>query len=196
MVMSINEFKSNGLIGGGARPANFRVIIPTWPGSSQTAARKTSFLAKAASLPPSVVDPIEVPYMGRRIKIMGDRTFPGWSITVMNDEDFDLRESFEEWHQLLNARQENILSRPLTTNPESYKVNIVVEQLSKDGSSLYRYTLVGAFPTVVDQIQLDWEAINQFEQFNVEFQYDYWEPFELTSSNGLTQEFVQSAISG
>lgn len=173
MPVSINDFKGQGLIGGGARPANFEITLSSWPGALANAPRKLSYLAKAASLPPSIIDPVEIPYMGRRIKIMGDRSFPPWSITIMNDEDFLVRDSFERWHQLLNARQENVMTTA-TTNPESYKVNIIVTQLSKDGSALYKYTLIGAFPTVVDPIQVDWEAINQIEQFNVEFQYDFW----------------------
>jgi hypothetical protein len=193
MTFSINEFKSNGLVFGGARPAMFEITLPQWPGALPDASRKLSFLAKAASLPPSILDPIEIPYMGRRIKVVGDRSFPAWSITVMNDEDFLLRESFEQWHQLLNQREQNVSA--IGTEPANYKKDIIVTQLSKGGGdrpistssasvqpasgSIYTYTLVGAFPTVVDPIQLDFEAVNQVEQFNVEFQYDYWEPREI-----------------
>ena len=196
MAFNINEFKSQGLTMGGARPSLFEIEIPAWPGSLSNAPRKTTFLAKAASHPPSVMDPIEIPYMSRRIKIIGDRSFPPWSITIMNDEDFLVRESFENWHQSMNMREENVMATNVSTNPESYKVNIIVKQLSKDGTNtnsraatgdyLYVYTLIGAFPTVVDPIQLDWEAVNQVEQFNVEFQYDYWEPREIREGSSVT----------
>lgn len=199
MSFNIEQFKSDGLNLGGARPSLFEIMIPGgWPGSLNGADVKLTFLAKAASLPPSMIDPIEIPYFGRRIKIAGDRSFPPWSITVMNDEDFIVRDSFEEWHALMNSRVPNLMQFS-TSAPQNYKRDIIVKQYSKTGSGTdlgagvavegdyaekYAYTLVGAFPTVVDPIQLDWEAINQIEQFNVEFAYDYWEPYVIDSGSG------------
>lgn len=180
MAFSIEQFKSSGLVFGGARPSLFEINLTNWPGASTTAPGTLTFLAKASSLPPSIIDPIEIPYFGRRIKISGDRSFPPWSITVMNDENFDLRRSFEEWHQRVNSREPNLMNFT-TASPINYKVNIGIKQFSKTGDLIYTYTMVGAFPTVVDPIQLDWEAVNQVEQFNVEFQYDYWEPVEINS---------------
>lgn len=183
MAFSIDTFKADGLTRGGARPTLFEVEIPgPWPGGLSPA-RKVTLLAKAASLPPSIIDPIEIGYMGRRIKIAGDRSFPPWSITLMNDEDFDVRRAFEAWHESINSREPNLMEFP-STSPENYKLDIHVTQMSKSGpnlgtESIYTYTLVGAFPVVVDPIQLDWEAVNQIEQFNVEFHYDYWQPFRV-----------------
>ncbi len=201
MTFNINDFKSNGPTMGLARPTLFEIEIPAWPGSLPNASRKTALLARAASLPPSILEAVPVPYKGRSINIVGDRVFPPWNVTVMNDEDFLLRRSFENWHQSLNMREENVMFNNVTTNPESYKVNIIVKQLSKDGTNqnsidgqgdyIYVYTLIGAFPTYVDQIPLDYEATNRFEEFNVEFRYDYWEPREIkegtTFNPGLFQ---------
>lgn len=203
MAFNINDFKAQGLDKGGARPSLFEIEIPNWPGSLPNATRKTAMLARSASLPPSIIESIDVPYMGRKIKIVGDRIFPAWNVTIMNDEDFLLRRSFENWHQSLNMREENVMFNNVTTNPESYKVNIIVKQLSKDGTNqnsiealgdyIYVYTLVGAFPTFVDQIPLDFEATNRIEEFNVEFQYDYWEPREIREGSGFNPSLFQGA---
>ena len=54
-------------------------------------------MCKMASLPGSTIAPIEVPFRGRKLQIAGDRTFDPWSITVINDTDFDVRNHYEEW---------------------------------------------------------------------------------------------------
>lgn len=203
MPFGIQQFKSNGMNLNGARPSLFEVIIPNFPllptsgtasgiSSGPNLVEKVALMAKAASLPGSVVESIDIGYFGRKIKLAGDRVFPNWSINVYNDEDFRVRNVFEDWHELLNSRQPNLLSRATpasgasagATDPNNYKRDITVIQYSKAGPEKKIYTLIGAFPVTVAPIQLDWDATNQVETFEVEFAYDYWEPVE--GNNGTT----------
>lgn len=183
MAFNINTFKTRGLELGGARPSLFKVIVPVWAGAESSISEKLSLVAKASSLPPSAIDSIDVGYFGRKIKIVGDRTYPNWSITVMNDEDFAVRRAFEIWHNQLNSAVGNLQTtgQRLLSSTGNYKVDIEVIQYSKTGeepqdsnNGIRRYTLFGAFPVAIDAISLDWDATNQVEQFNVEFAYDYW----------------------
>lgn len=173
MPMNIEDFKANGLSRGGARPSLFEVTIPSgWPQSGNASA-KLKFLAKAASIPPSVVESIDVPYFGRKIKVLGDRVFPNWSITVMNEETFSVRNGFMNWHEMMNSKVPNLLNNQ-TGDIESYKRDVFVTHYSKSGTIIFECKLVGAFPITIDAIQTDWDAVNQIEQFDVEFAYDYW----------------------
>lgn len=173
MSFNIEDFKSTGLRLGGARPSLFDVqIFGGWPESGESTA-SLAFLAKASSLPPSVVESIDIPYFGRKIKILGDRVFPNWSVTIMNEENFSLRNGFMNWHEFMNSRIPNRLHND-TGDITSYKRDIFVTQYTKSGEVIFVCKLVGAFPVTVDAIQLDWDAINQIEQFDVEFAYDYW----------------------
>lgn len=193
MAFNIETFKSDGLNLGGARPSLFEIQMNAFPGSSGTSVpNRIKFLAKASSIPPSVVESIDIPYFGRKVKIIGDRVFTNWSITVMNDEDFFVRNAFMNWHEKLNGKITNQMSE-VNPSPLSYKSNIIVKQYSKGGLDygfqqepgvIFKCTLVGAFPVTVDAIQLDWDAINQIEQFDVEFAYDYWVSGELTAERG------------
>jgi len=200
MTFSINDFKANGLVLGGARPTLFQVIIPNFPtlsgtttsfgtSTGPTLSTKVSLMAKAASLPPSLVDSIDIGYMGRKVKVTGDRVFPNWSCTVMNDEDFRVRNVFEDWHEILNSREPNLLTRVApaagasngSTDPNNYKRDITVIQFFNDTATTEIYTLVGAFPVTVSPIQLDFDATNQIEMFDVEFAYDYWQPTDAST---------------
>lgn len=178
MPFNVEEFKSNGLRLGGARPSLFEIEINDWPGSElvRESPRRLSFFAKASSLPPSIVESIDIPYFGRKIKMVGDRVFPNWSITVMNEEDFQVRKSLLNWHEALNAKVPNVLGLVGNTSTDisTYKKDIKIRHYTKTGKINFTCTLVGAFPVTIDAIQLDWDAINQIEQFDVEFAYDYW----------------------
>jgi hypothetical protein len=110
-----------------------------------------------------------VPYFGRQVKYAGGRTFADWTVTVINDEDFAIRNSMEEWMNFINSHDSN--SRGL---PQQYKSTGQVTQYSKDGSPLRTYVFEGMFPISVDGIQLDWSQTDSIEEFGVTFQYDLW----------------------
>ena len=186
---NLNAFLQQGLSGGGARPSLFEVRltgVPVDVPGGQTAA--VSFLCQSASLPASTLQLIEVPYFGRTIKLAGERVFRDWTITIMNDEDFALRDLFESWSNKINAMLSNVQdSAP--SNLLDYKVDsIEVLQYGKagpgnDSGVIRSYTFYGMFPTDVGQIQLDWSRGNQIETFDVTLAYDYWEPGTIGQSN-------------
>ena len=176
MPFNINTFKQQGLVYGGARPALFTVTatVPSGIGIDTTTISKFKFVCRAAELPPSQMASVDVPYMGRKIKVSGDRVFPDWNVTVMNDEDFSVRAMFELWSNGINRLESNVRDPALIN--ELYKTDFVVDQFSKDGTLIREYTMYGIFPTVIGPIALDWENTNAVETFTVQFAYDYWMP--------------------
>jgi hypothetical protein len=188
MAFNINDFKSQALPFGGARPTLFEVTVagPLNLGEAldQASLNQFRFVCRSAQLPPSALGTIEVPYFGRKIKLAGDRVFQSWQVTVMNDEDFSIRSMLEKWSNALNTIETNI-RRP--SSELNYKSEIEVKQYGKNGNSglpLRSYKLIGAFPTVISPIDLDWNSTDQIENFTVTFEYDYWLP---ESTNELNQ---------
>jgi hypothetical protein len=181
MPFNIRDFKSNGLVYGGARPSLFEVYLtlPTALQVDQVSQQKFTFACRAAQLPASSIESIDIPYFGRKIKVAGDRTFADWTVTILNDEDFGVRSMMEQWTNALNRLESNIRQPDLTI--ENYKTDIDVIQYGKDGSIIRAYQLVGAFPTSVDSIDLDWDTTNTVETFTTTFAYDYWLPTVETS---------------
>lgn len=166
MAFSINEFKSQ-LVGGGARPTLFEVRL-TNPVTS-VADFKIPFMVKAAQLPGSTLGSYTVPYFGRQIKYAGDRTFEDWTVTVINDEDFLIRNALEAWSNSINSHVSNTRSLP-----QDYKSDAQVIQYGKDGTALRQYTFQGLYPINLDPIDLNWETQDTIEEFGVTFQYDLW----------------------
>lgn len=165
---NIDNFKAK-LTGGGARPNLFKVIC-NFPAQAEGDAELASFLIKGAGLPASVINPIEVPYRGRKLKVAGDRTFEPWTITVINDEGFVIRNAFERWMNSINEHINNVG----LINPNDYQTDMIVQQLGKDDSVLKTIDLKGVFPTNLSQIELNYETNDQLEEYTVELQYQYW----------------------
>jgi hypothetical protein len=175
--LTISDFKSR-LVGGGARPNLFEVELSTFPGGIDWDATSFKFMCKAAQLPAQNIAAIEVPFRGRNFKVAGDRTIDPWTVTIVNDEGFILRNAFEAWSELI-AKLDNNLG---ATDPSAYMVNAKVYQLgrgsvasSKDNSGsanavLKEYEFIDIFPTSVGAIDLSYDSSNTIEEFTVEFQ--------------------------
>ncbi len=112
-----------------------------------------------------------VPFRGRQVKMAGDRTFDAWTVTVINDTDFKIRNAMERWMNGMNAHSANTG----LTNPTDYEADLIIEQLDKNGSTLKKYNMRGCFPSSVSPIELSYASENEIERFQVEFQVTYWE---------------------
>ena len=168
---NINDFKAK-LAGGGARPNQFKVTMP-FPGYAQVGGEieDLAFLCRATVIPSMTVGNINVPFRGRQIKIAGDRTFEDWTVTVLNDTDFKLRNAFERWQNGIN----NMTDNEGLTNPVDYQVDAFVDHLDRNGNTIKSYTLRGLYPTIVSAIDLNYETNDVVEEFTATFAFQYFE---------------------
>lgn len=170
----ISAFKAQ-MKAGGARPNAFKCIITPPQGivpGAALAGAKIEFMAKAASLPPAIVADIEVMYRGRPVHFGGERQFQPWTVTLYNDNDFIVRDAFENWV--------NAISNAESTNgvllPAAYQVDMEVYQLDRNDRPLKKYIFKDSYPTDVGDIQLSWDANNQIQEYSVTFVHNYWVP--------------------
>ena len=174
MAFSVNEFRSQ-MTGDGARPNLFEVSMPfpsfASPANAQT---KLTFMCKTAQLPGSTVGVVPVNYFGRELKFVGNRTFADWTISVINDEDFIVRNAFERWMNGINSHNFNVRN-PLALAPLGYSVDSEVTQFGKQGNTLKKYRFVGVFPTDITPIDVDWGSNDTIEEFSVTLTYQWWD---------------------
>ena len=189
---TLSKFQSK-LQGGGARPNLFEVQIPELPaaamGSTPAATWSTdeqenfSIMCKAAQLPASTIASIDVPFRGRTLKVAGDRTIENWNITIINDEDFAIRNAMEAWMNAIAKLSNNTGA----VNPSSYMTDAYVYQLGRgyssgrfskansgtdDGESitpLKSFKFLDIFPVSVSAIDLSYDSGDTIEEFTVEF---------------------------
>lgn len=186
--MSIDKFKK-ALKHGGARSNLFRV---SWELSKvggnleapsgtvapgETGAKLLNFMCRATTLPTSSLTAIDVNYQGRVVKLAGVRpAFEDWTVTVINDEDMKIRRDLENWMELINGTESNRRNGGVNNDMATYKCdNVRVESLSKTGEEtvIGGYELIGAFPTNLGEVTLDWSN-DTIQEYTVTFSFDYF----------------------
>ena len=172
--LGVLEFQSR--IKGAVRPNLFSVSHNFRSGIIAADGLET-FMCKSAALPASTVGTVELPFRGRVIKVPGDRTFESWTGTFYMDDAFELRGAYEKWIELTNTVDANTASAGMGDVLE----DIVVTQMDKfNGSAtqfkdIRQYKLVKAFPVSVSQVSLAYDNNDSYEEFDVEFAYQYFE---------------------
>jgi len=180
---SLNDFRSR-MQDGGARPNLFEMEI-NFPGGDGFATTDSRYLCKVSEIPGSTVGVIEVPFMGRKLKIAGDRTFATLSVTMINDEGFHVRGRMEQWLDII-AHHETARG---ATSLNSYQQQLMLTQLARSGDGSrgappIRYSFVDAFPTALSTIAVDWSTTDTIEEYTVEFQYQYWTSTAVIPGSG------------
>lgn len=197
MAFDIQTFKS-AFADGGARPTFYDVQVtfpavadaPDIPGADGgAAAAMLKFTAVGASLPESRLGTIEIPYFGRTIKVEGNKVYPDWTISVINDEGFTVRSALEAWHDKIDSITGNLMAVDFANG--NYKASALVTQYSKlgqtavaganEGNIIRTYELVGMFPTLIGDIRLGYDRVNALEDYTVTFALDWWTLFESNS---------------
>ena len=188
---SITNFRDR-LVGGGARPNMFEVNItlPAGVAGQSDFDQDIRFMIKAAEIPAANIGNIPVPFRGRVLPVAGDRTFDPWTVTVINDAKFNIRDAMEQWSNKINDLQFDVGD----INPADYQTKAEVFQLSRQGGNAFsslgsedivtlrQYDFEGIYPNAVSSIPLDYGATDQIEEFQVTFNYLFW-----TVKGGLPQ---------
>jgi hypothetical protein len=167
---SVDEFKAR-LTGGGARGNLFQITLANPRGGLgvNLDIDFASFMCESGQLPASTVNTIEIPFRGRQLKIAGDRVFEPWTVSVINDTGFKIRDEMERW---MNAIA-NHADAGGTQNPELYFADLSVQQFDRDERVIKTYTFKDAWPSSVSAIELSY-ADAEVERFQIEWQYQYW----------------------
>jgi len=187
MAFTVSTFKS-GLAGGGggARPALYEVSINnshdtslSFGPTSASTPSNASLLVKAASIPAANIAPLAVNYAGRAYKWTGFRTYDNWTVTVLNDEDFAIRNKMMEWMRIISGQldgsREGGYGSPVTagTTAGYYEGNATVKQLGTDGAVKQVYKFYNLWPTELAEIGVDWSS-DIIQEYTIGFAYDYW----------------------
>jgi hypothetical protein len=193
MAFNVNTFR-NAMKRDGARPNLFEVILKyeNLPGIGKAGMEDFQFFCKSAQLPGSTVWSVTVPYFGRELKFAGNRTFADWTVTIINDENFLVRNFFERWMNAINSHANNVRDFQYAS-PQNYVCDATVTQFSKDNIGRQQYNFVGMFPTDLSAIDLDWGSNDTIEEFTVNFTYQYWTR-KTTTDTGQDAAQIQTEL--
>ena len=178
----LSSFKS-ALQYGGARSSlfNMTVYVPgTFDGTTMTgvgALLQTFHLqCNVSAIPPLTVTPIEKQYFGRTVKIPGDIVYGDLTTTVMNAEDYSVRNAIEKWMDKMNGH----VSNKGFSNNTDWVTDLELIQYSKDGESLMYYEFIDCWPQTLAEIPLSYDTASDIEQFDVTWAYNYYTTGDVT----------------
>lgn len=194
---TITDFKSR-LTGGGARPNLFECVLNFPVGLGITPDDDFRFMIKAAQIPPSNISTIPVAFRGRTLKIAGDRSFDPWTITVINDTNYKIRNAFERWMNFMNRHDDNAG----VITPAAYQREMLVYQLGRgiaaqDTNSgalpsttsqmpvLKTYRFYGCWPSDISGMDLSYDSSDTIQEFSVTLQFQWWDTYAAGQSASM-----------
>ena len=124
-------------------------------------------------MPASSVPAIDVNYLGRQLKVPGDRTYADWTVTVYNDVNMSIRHAFEGWMFLIQNHAANYQALDGSTPARNPYGQGTVTQLGRDGTTVSSY-FMEVMPTEVAAIDLAWDSNDAVEEYSVTFAVNYW----------------------
>lgn len=137
------------------------------------------FYAKSATTPSFTVKEMQVPYMGRIIKLpLTSRTYEDITFTFIADEKYNNRKFFETWNSEINSHQTNEFIN--NSNVKNYLTSSIYIGLNSQTSSIssfgipfpfHNYILENAFPKEIGPITLAYDNNNTVAEFTVTFCY-------------------------
>lgn len=196
-IKTISDFRSQ--IRQGVRPNLFECVL-AWPDiisaeipDFDNMLRQTTFLCKAAALPASTINPVNVPFRGRDFKISGERQIGDWTVTIYNDQAFAIRSAFELWQNRIN----NVYDTTGYNDPAQYQTDMGVYQLQRSATStaqgatnyniLRAYSFYDVWPSDVSEIALDYQSNDEIETFSVTFKVQWFEALAFTPQSSTIE---------
>jgi len=164
--------------GGGARPSLYKVAINYSVDTSFSVLGDEALLVKATALPGSTIAPLTVNYAGRAYKWQGFRTYDNWTVTVINDENFSIRNKMMEWMRYLSGKLDGGRTAAKYGDPTKvqggyFDGNATVTQVGTDGVNKQNYKMYNLWPTELGEIAVDWSS-DAIQEYTIGFAYDYW----------------------
>ena len=108
------------------------------------------------------------------MKLAGNRSYADWTVQVINDEDFSIRNAFEQWAGGINDPTANLRNPAASVIDGGYGVDATVTQYGKAGNVLQQYQFIGVWPIDVSPIELDWGQNDAVEEFSVTLAVQYF----------------------
>ena len=155
---------------GGARPSLFEFKISAPPTGVNATLSDVHLYCNVTEIPPLTLTPIERQYFGRTVKIPGDLVFADLSTTIINTENYNVRNEIEKWMEFIN----NTTSNKSKAAADFGTGTAQLIHYQKDGTATMTYQFEEIWPTAISEIALSYDTASDIEQFDVTWAYNYY----------------------
>ncbi len=156
------------------------VVGSAVPGGIATTGGFDDFHVLAAAMPASILTTNPIDFQGRKILYPGDRIYSAdgfnvWTVTIQDDIKYGTGKNNNLWSRLhlwCNGINSHVYNNGNTTS--ATETDIVVEQLNLNGTAtIKKSTLKSAWPQSVCPIDMEMQARDQYNSFEVTFCFKY-----------------------
>ena len=189
MAFDVNTFKG-ALNYAGARPSLFEFYITFSPIEAAETANINMY-CNVSELPPLTLTPIERQYMGRTVKIPGDLVFADLTTTIINTEDYTVRNEIEKWMDVINGPSDNKNTVSGLGLGDFGLGTAELIHYQQDGNKTMTYEFEDIWPTNISEIALSYDTASDIEQFDVTWAYNYY-----TQTGGTAPTTAGNATQG
>lgn len=146
-----------------ARQYTFIVLLNNPFGS--LGVESTKFLVTASSLPGSTIEKVDIPWQGNLMPLATTHTFEPWNVTFRCDSKAQVRKDMLAWHDAIHDPRTNVHAAP-----SAYMQDQEVWQLNTSGDPILKMRLIGAWPTTITEMTMDYMA-KEVCTFDVTFEF-------------------------
>ncbi len=122
---------------------------------------KLPYLVRATTLPEASIEEVRTPLTEFDIRTPGIPTYGDWTVSLHVDEKGEVLEKFYAWFYLCQSGL-----------PRDYMKQQEIYLLDYSGSSMFKYTLYGAWPKHIGSVSLDYSS-NDVASVDITFAYQY-----------------------
>lgn len=169
MATSLTDFKG-AIVHGGARPSLFEFVFSATPALVNDTLGDVKLYCNVTEIPPLTLTPIERQYFGRTVKIPGDLVFGELTTTIINTEDFGVRNEIEKWMEFINSTVGNESQADVDFGTGSANLT----HFQKNGDKTMTYNFIDIWPTSLTEIALSYDTASDIEQFDCTWAYNYF----------------------
>jgi hypothetical protein len=164
---NIEAFKAK--FGDGAKSSLF-YYQPQWPGGiAELSQEDAIYLVKTAQMPSTTLEEVTLNWQGFDWKFAGKHTYTDVVITFNVDKDAKVRQTFENWSNLIHNPVTNFY-----TEHSVYMIDQRLQMIGYTGNVILEYVLHDAWPKEVSQTTMDYSS-TEVATFDVTFSYSYHE---------------------
>ena len=170
---TLSNFKT-ALEYGGARPSLFDIEVDLSSPSLMSGVSGVDNIishCNVSAIPPLTVTPIEKQYFGRTVKIPGDIVYGDLATTVLNAENYSIRNAIEAWMDHINSHKEN---KGISDN-STWVTDGTLTQYGKDGDAVVAWEFIDMWPQTLAELPLSYDTASDIEQFDVTWAYNYYQ---------------------
>lgn len=142
------------------------------------------FFCRSAQFPGHSIDKVPVYYQNNKIYVAGDHEFIDWTLTVINDKTFTVRNNLEMWSDSIKAK----FGTYGATDIKEYMKTAYIYQLDENEKEIRTIKLLHTWPTEISPIEVSYDTQDTFQEYAITFAYAYYE-----EEKGLVSTFKDAA---